>query len=139
MKKTYIFLTALLVAALAAGCGSDILGTDGGTDVVKDVAAAETTPACKSTATTVQESCYEYKDTLCERHISADCKTFGSANECDTWFIGEYGDCADAPTDALTAASIEFLTACVCGLPEADCTALKDSGAEATVPACAKF
>ena len=59
--------------------------------------------------------------------------------ECETWFVGAYDNCANAPTTALDATKQGYLKTCICDLPDASCSLLVSDGAEATVPACGLF
>ena len=136
MKTMKTILSALAVLSLmAAGCGTDILGSDATTDTAKQ----DTPPACKATATTKQEACYELKDTLCERFLSKECETHASADECDKWFADDagFGDCGTKSTDALPAGLQEGdFTTCICNIPTANCAALEDPGFDIAIPSC---
>jgi len=137
MKTMKSTLSSLAILALVlAGCSSELTGSDATTKT--DIVQQDTTPACLATATTKQEACYEFKDTLCERFLSDDCETFASTNECDTWFEDTFfTDCGDASTDALPAGVKEGdLTTCVCNIPDANCDALSDPGPDVAIPAC---
>ncbi len=129
MKNLIMIAAGCLLAIGFAACDA----TDDTTDTIGDYVQ----PCTVVPGTTVKASCEQYLDVLCARHVA--CGTYASMETCTTWFVSEYGNCAEAPTDGIDAVAQANLKVCLCDLPTASCVSLTTNGAEATVPECGNF